>query len=478
MQAADHGAEPADAAERNSEILQREAGLQRNLTPRQLSMIALGGAIGTGLFLGSAISVQLAGPAVVLSYVAGAGIALCLMWALGEMTVAHPVAGSFGVHAEMYVHAWAGFATRYSYWLAQVIATGSEVVAASIYCKLWFPSVPSWMWIAGFSAALIYVNARSVASFGQFEYWFSIIKVLTITVFLVLGTALLLGVGFPRSGMANYTAQGGFLPHGWRGVGLGVAMAVFSFLGLEIVAVTSGEAKDPATALPRALRWTLGRLGLFYVGGLAVVVGIVPWNKVGLGESPFVRVFESVGIPGAATVMNFVVLTAALSSVNCNLYLMARMLFSLSRGGYAPAGLGRLSKRGTPVAALLVSSAGMVAALFMDHWFPASAYVYMLGSAFLGGIFVWQMIFVTHLVFRRRASRWSTPPLRFAPRGPWSSILGLTALTTVLISTWWVPGLRITLLAGVPWLAFISLCYLGWRKTQTAKSANGASHVG
>jgi L-asparagine transporter-like permease len=153
--------------------------------------------------------------------------------------------------------------------------------------------------------------------------------------------------------------------------------------------VTSGEAKDPTTALPKALRWTLARMGLFYVGGLAVVVGIVPWNEVGLGESPFVRVFETVGIPAAAGVMNFVVLTAALSSVNCNLYLMARMLFSLSRGGYAPASLGRLSKRGTPVAALLVSSAGMFAALFVDHWFHAKAYVYMLGSAFLGGIFVW-----------------------------------------------------------------------------------------
>jgi amino acid transporter, AAT family len=439
-------------------------------------MIAIGGAIGTGLFLGSAISVKLAGPAVILSYMAAGAIALCLMWALGEMTVAHPVAGSFGVYAEMYVHPWAGFAMRYSYWLAQVIATGSEVVAASIYCKYWFPNVPSWLWIAGFSAALIYVNARSVASFGEFEYWFAMIKVLTITGFLILGTALLLGIGFPRIGPANYTAHGGFLPNGWQGVGLGVAMAIFSFLGIEIVAVTSGEAKDPTTALPKALRWTLARMGLFYVGGLAIVIGIVPWSEVGLGESPFVRVFESVGIPAAASVMNFVVLTAALSSVNCNLYLMARMLFSLSRGGYAPRALGRLSQRGTPVTALLVSSAGMVAALFIDHFFHERAYVYMLGSAFLGGIFVWQMIFVTHLVFRRRSSKGPNPLIRIAPRGPWSSVLGLIALTAVLISTWWVPGLRITLEAGVPWLVLISLCYLVWRKAHSPKISPGVSH--
>lgn len=467
----------AEAAPRNADpnaIAEREAGLQRNLTPRQLSMIAIGGAIGTGLFLGSAISVKLAGPGVILSYTGGGAIALCLMWALGEMTVAHPVAGSFGVHAEMYLHPWAGFAMRYSYWLAQVIATGSEVVAASIYCKLWFPNAPAWLWIAGFSAGLVYVNGRSVGNFGLFEYWFSMIKVATITLFLVLGASMLLGVGFPRLGGANYTANGGFLPNGWRGVGLGVAMAIFSFLGLEIVAVTSGEAKDPTTALPRALRWTLGRLGLFYVGGLAIVVGIVPWNQVKLKESPFVLVFERVGIEGAAGVMNFVVLTAALSSVNCNLYLLSRMLFSLARGGYAPTMLGRLSKRGTPVVALLVSSAGMVAAMFMDHWFHETAYLYMLGSAFMGGIFVWQMIFVTHLAFRRYHERQAQPLVRFAPRGPWSSLFGLTALTVVLISTWWVPGLRITLIAGVPWLVLITVWYFVWRRVRSRRPLIGA----
>jgi AAT family amino acid transporter len=455
-----------------SAILERESGLHRNLTPRQLSMIAVGGAIGTGLFLGSALSVKLAGPGVILSYTAAAAIALTLMWALGEMAIAHPVAGSFGVYAEMYVHPWAGFAMRYSYWLGQVIAIGSEMVAASIYCKHWFPGVPSWIWIAGFSAALIWVNASSVSNFGTFEYWFAMLKVVTIVAFLILGTALLLGIGFPRIGGANYTAHGGFLPNGWTGVGLGVAMAVFSYLGIEIVAVTSGEAKDPARALPRAMRWTFARLGIFYIGGLAVVVGVVPWTEVGLGESPFVRVFESTGIPAAAAVMNFVVLTAALSSVNCNLYLTARMLFSLARGGYAPAALGRLSKRGAPVTALLASSIGMVAALFLERRYSGTAYVYMLGSAFFGGIFVWLMIFVTHILFRRRTARSGQAIARFGPRGPWSSLFGAVALAGVLVSTWWVPGLRITVTAGLPWLLFITLCYAVWRRTHRAPRAS------
>jgi len=452
-------------------IVSRETGLHRNLTARQLSMIAVGGAIGTGLFLGSAISVRVAGPGVILSYAFAAAIALALMWALGEMTLVHPVAGSFGVYAEMYLHPWAGFAMRYSYWLGQVIAIGSEMVAASIYCKHWFPGLPSWIWIAGFSIALVWVNATSVSNFGVFEYWFAMLKVATITVFLILGAALIFGLGFPRLGMINYISIGGFLPNGWTGVGLGVAMAVFSYLGVEIVAVTSGEAQDPVKALPRALRWTVARLVLFYIGGLAVVVGVMPWKSVGLGESPFVRVFESAHIPAAAEVMNFVVLTAALSSVNCNLYLTARMLFSLSRGGYAPEALGRLNRRGVPLAALLASSVGMLAAVFVEHRFQGSAYVYMLGAAFFGGIFVWLMIFVTHLAFRARATQSTQMMVRFAPRGPWSSLFGLVALSAVLVSTWWVPGLRITLTAGVPWLLLITLIYLIWSRAAQKRSS-------
>src|SRR6266852_7820169 len=434
-------------------ILDREAGLRRNLTPRQLSMIALGGAIGTGLFLGSAVSVRLAGPGVNLSYAVGAAIALALMWALAEMALAHPVAGSFGVYAEVYLHPWAGFVMRYSYWLGQVVAIGSEVVAAAIYCRYWFPGVPAWVWIAAFSAALVYVNARSVASFGWFEYWFALIKVVTIVLFLILGAALLLGIGFKSLGAANYTAHGGFLPHGWLGVGLGIAMAIFSYLGIEIIAVTAGEAEHPETTVPRALRRTLLRLALFYIGGVA-----------GLVQSPFVHVFQTVGIPAAAAVMNFVVLTAALSSVNCNLYLTARMIFSLARGGYAPAALGRLSRQGTPVAALAVSSGGMVAALLLDLRYRETAYLYMLGAAFFGGLFVWMMIFVTHLAFRRhyRGAVNGFAPVRFAPRGPWSSLGGLFALAAVLVSTWWIPGMRISLVASLPWLLFISLCYLLW----------------
>ncbi|HKW87712.1 MAG TPA: amino acid permease [Candidatus Acidoferrales bacterium] len=441
--------------------LAREGGLRRQLHSRQISMLAIGGAIGTGFFLGSAVSIQLAGPAVMLSYAGGSLIALALMWALGEMTVAHPVAGSFGVFAELYLHPWAGFAVRYSYWLGQAIAIGSEVIAASIYCRLWFPRIPGWIWIVAFSVALVYVNARAVGNFGLFEYWFAFIKVATICVFLVLGAALLLGIGFPRIGAANYTAHGGFLPHGWGGAALGVAMAVFSFIGIEVVAVASGETAQPEVAIPRALRWTLARLALFYVGGMAILVGVMPWTQLGLSESPFVRVFQNVGIPYTAGIMNFVVLTAALSSMNCNLYLDTRMLFSLARGGYAPRSLGNLNAHGAPLPALLISSVGMAIALVLELRFKDTAFLYMLGMAFFCGLFAWILIFLTHLFFRRHYTRkpGTALPARFAPRSAWTSVAGLLALVGVLISTWWIPGMRITITAGLPWLGFITVCY-------------------
>jgi L-asparagine transporter-like permease len=389
------------------------------------------------------------------------------MWALAEMGAEHPAAGSFGLYAEMYVHPWAGFAVRYTYWLCLVFIIGSEVVAAGIYCKYWFPGIPAWLWIAGFSAALLYINTISIESFGTFEYWFAMIKVVTIVAFLILGAALLFGVGFPRIGTVNYTAHGGFFPHGWSGVGLGVTMAIFSFLGLEIVGATAGEAADPKTAVPRALRRTLFFLVLFYLGGLAIVVGIVPWNQLGLGESPFVRVFQTVGIPAAGNVMNFVVLTAALSSAMCNLYFTARLLFSLARGGYAPATLGKLNKKGMPLTAVLASGIGMVVALFISHFFPDTAFVFMIGVAFFGGPFIWIMVLVTHLAFRRANARAGKKILRLAPPGPWSSLFGLTALIGVLISTWWVPDFHITMLAGGPWLLFVTVCYLIWARVNS-----------
>jgi amino acid transporter, AAT family len=449
-----------------AQLEKRESGLKSKLSPRQVAMIGLGCTIGTGLFLGSAISVKLAGPAVILSFAAGALIALTVMWALAEMAVEHPAPGSFGLYAEMYLHPWAGFAVRYTYWLCLVMVVGSEVVAAAIYCAFWFAHVPAPVWIAIFSVGLVLINTLSIEDFGSIEYWFAMIKVVTILAFLVLGAMLLFGIGFPRIGTANFTTHGGFMPNGWRGVGLGVVMAIFSYLGLEIVGTTAGEAADPKKAVPRALRRTLGWLAVFYLGGLALVVGIVPWTEIGLGQSPFVRVFARIGIPAAGHVMNFVVLSAALSSALANLYFCARLLFSLARGGFAPPVLGKLNKRGMPVTAVLASSVGLVVALVLSKIFQETAFVFLIGVAFFGGPFIWLMTLATHVAFRLRVAKENRAIVKFTPLGIWSSFAGIVALVAVLISTWWIPDFHVALLAGPPWLAFLTVCYFIWRKFQ------------
>jgi L-asparagine transporter-like permease len=439
--------------------------LSRQLSSGQLSMIAIGGAIGTGLFLGSSLAVHTAGPGVILSYAIGAGITLLLMGALSEMAVAHPTAGSFGVYAELYWNRWAGFTVRYTYWAAQVIAIGGEATAIAIYCQWWFPNTPKWMWILGFSCALLYINARSVGSFGSFEYWFSMIKVVAIVLFIVFGLALLGGATpRPAIGFANFTAHGGFLATGWRGVWMAMVFVIFSYLGTEVVAVTSGEAKDPQTAVPRAMRTMVGRLILFYMGAIVVLISIVPWNQIQPGSdvtaSPFVKVFQLIGVPAAGHIVNFVVITAAASSMNCNLYLVSRMMFSLARGGYAPASFGSVSRRGTPVPALLVSAAGLGLATLIALWYPDGAFVYLFGISLFGGLFAWLVIFVTHLFFRAKWEAAGHPRLPVRMIGyPYTSLAGAASMVAILATTWWVEGMRVTLIAGLPWLGALTAAY-------------------
>lgn len=465
-------ASAARAGAQNNFLATQEAGLARQLSTRQMTMIAIGGAIGTGLFLGSGLAVREAGPSVIVTYALGACVALLLVGALAEMAVAHPAAGSFGVYAELYLSRWAGFAVRYTYWAAQSIAIGGEATAVGIYCGWWWPQVPQWVWIVGFSAALLYVNARSVGAFGEFEYWFALVKVLAILMFIAFGAWLLAGMGGTGPGRgSHFTSDGGFFPLGMAGVWRALCFVIFSYIGSEIVAVTAGEARDPATAVPRAMRSMLGRLTLFYVGAIAVLVGVVPWNRIGAGggsitASPFVTVFQWVGFPAATHAMNFVVVTAALSSMNTNLYLATRMIFSLARGGYAPAALGRVNAQGAPVPALLLTAAGLAVATVVNVISPHRAYVLLFGVALFGGLFVWLMVFLTHLRFRsiwehREGARLPVRMLGY----PYSSLAGAVVLLAILVTTWWVPGMRPTLVAGLPWLGLVTVAYWLWARS-------------
>jgi AAT family amino acid transporter len=447
-------------------LVDREGGLHHGLSRAQITMIGLGGAIGTGLFMGSGIAIGYAGPAVLISYLIAAVVAVIMVFSLSEMAVVHPTAGSFGTYAEMYLCPWAGFLVRYTYWMAQVIAIGGEAVAGGVYMTYWFPGSPVWIWSVGFALALIYVNSRSVTNFGSFEYWFALIKVVAIIVFIILGITHIFGLVGEPVGLHNLTGlEGGFMPHGFGGVWMAVIMAIFSFYGIEVIAVTSGEAKDPVSAIPAALRTMALRLFLFYVLALSVMVTFIPWTEIGahvVTESPFVRLFRNVGIAYAAGIMNFVVLTAALSSMNTNIYLTSRMLFSLSRGSYAPALLGKLGANGTPIAATIVSGGCILVAASISKLTP-NAYNYLFGIALFGGLSVWMIILLSHLRFRQR-HRDLHLPVR-TPLYPYAQILGIILLTAILVTMgldteFW----NISWIVGIPWMILVSIAYLVWKR--------------
>jgi amino acid transporter, AAT family len=459
--------EPAGAALADGKLAATEAeGLHRRLSRRQLTMMAIGGAIGVGLFLGSSVTIRLAGPGVIVSYLLGAGIALIMSYVLTEMAVVHPVAGAFGVYAERYLNPWAGFSVRATYAVAEIIAIGAEVTAAGIYIAYWYPDVPQWVWVVLVSAALVALNAMQVNRLGEFEYWFAMIKVAAIVAFIVVGLALIFGIGSRHAiGLANLTQHGGFLPAGWKGVWLSLTITVTSYMGVEIIAVTAGEARQPQVTIPHAMRHIVYRLIAFYVLAIAIMVTMVPWNQSSgsstLSGSPFVTAFAAAHIPYAAAVMNFVVLTAALSSVNTNLYLSTRMLFSLGRGGYAPAWMAKVSSNGVPHRALAASTAGIVAAILLAIRNPKNAFLMLYGAAVAGMLFVWLVILCTHLRFRRTITRQrlSSLPMRL-PAHPAFTVLGILLLSAIAVTTFWVEGLEWSVPAFCVFLALISLSYL------------------
>lgn len=453
-----------DQSQAFEQIITREQGLRRSLSSRQMSMLAIGGAIGTGLFLGSGFAISFAGPAVLLSYAIGAVIALLLVACLAEMTVAHPTSGSFGAFAEHYVSPWSGFVIRYAYWAANVLVIGTEVTAVALYMQYWFPTSPAWMWITVFSAALIAANALSVHVFGTIEYWFSTIKVLAIIVFIATGAWMVFAAPVDSPiGFANYIQHGGFLPKGWSGMWLAVIVALFSYLSIEMIAVAAGEAQDPERAITQAFRSALLRLVIFYVLTLILVLAIVPWNQAGQGKSSFVVAMEAAHIPGAGGVINFVILIAALSAMNSQLYTATRMMFSLSRAGFAPQALGKLNQQDVPLRALLLSSLGIAVAAAMSVLYPQSSFVYMMAISMFGAMFAWLMIFVTHWCFRRKWIAQGGHDLPFKMWGfPWLTLLGAVLMLALMLTTAFTQEFFLTLATGLPFLMILTAVYWLW----------------
>jgi L-asparagine transporter-like permease len=448
-----------------------DEGLQRRLTSRQVTMIAIGGAIGVGLFLGSTVTINLAGPGVIVTYIVGAVIALIMAYALAEMAVVHPEAGAFGVYADRYLSPLLGFLVRATYAFIQILAIGAEVTAAAIYFGFWFPDAPRWLWVVVVSAGLVGINTSNVGRFGEFEYWFAIIKVVAIVAFIATGLALVAGIGpLPAMGISNLTSgAGGFLPHGWTGVWLALTLVITSYMGVEVVAVAAGEAERPEQSIPRAMRTMVGRLIVFYVLAISIMLMMTPWQRIGesggsVTGSPFVRTFTAIGIPYAAGAMNLVVITAALSSANSNLYLTTRMLFSLSRDGYAPRSLSSVTAAGVPLRAVGVASAGMIAAILLAIYAPAQAFLALYGTAVAGMLFIWIVILFTYVQFRRTAPRAVLERLPLTlPSHELAAAAGIVALLAIAVTTFFVDGLRYSIPLFLPFLLIMSAAYLKTR---------------
>jgi AAT family amino acid transporter len=436
----------------------QEQGLRHQLGAGQMAMVAVGGSIGTGLLLGSAAALEIAGPGVILSFVLAASISFTVSMALGELASMHPAAGSFGVYGDLYLNHWAGFIARAGYWAAISISIGAELVASATYLAYWFPSVPALFWVLIFSVLLLLINLRSVGNYARFEYWFAMIKVATIVAFIVLGAGLLLsGRVAPQ-----YTTEGGFFPKGPLAPLLAMGFAIYTFGGVEFVAITTGESRSPKE-IPRAIKLTFAILTSVYLGAIIVLVGVMPWNRAGVTESPFVTVFRHAHIPAASHIMTFVILTAALSGANAALYAASRVLFSLARTGWAPAVLGRLNAAGSPRLALLASSYGIVVALVLEKWAPKDAFVSILGAALVGMLLSWLVSLAAHIKFRQRlsASQIAALPMR-SPLGAWGSGLGFVLIIAAFLETGWHSHL--TLISGAVYMVVLTAAYFLLRK--------------
>ncbi|HZX38399.1 MAG TPA: amino acid permease [Streptomyces sp.] len=380
-------------------------GLQAGLKNRHLSMIAIGGVIGAGLFVGSSSGIAAAGPAILLSYALVGALVVFVMRMLGEMAAANPTSGSFSAYADRALGRWAGFSIGWLYWFFWVVVLAVEATAGAKILESWIPMVPQWGWALIVMVVLTATNLVSVSSYGEFEFWFAGIKVVAISAFVLIGVlavfGLLPGSDNPGAGFAHLTDAGGFMPNGAGAILTGVLMVVFSFMGSEIVTLAAGESEDPQRAVTKATNSVIWRIGVFYLGSIFVVLTLLPWNdKSILDKGSYVAALDSIGIAHAGQIMNVIVLTAVLSCLNSGLYTASRMAFSLGQRGDAPKAFARTNSRGVPKAAILGSVVFGFVAVFFNYKWPDTVFAFLLNSSGAVALFVWLVICVTQLRMR------------------------------------------------------------------------------
>jgi amino acid transporter, AAT family len=440
-----------------------QAALTRGLSHRHIQLMALGGTIGVGLFLGSARAIQIAGPSLLLSYALGGVIVFLIMRALGELALYKPLAGSFSTYAHEFIGPWAGFVTGWTYWFMWVVTGMAEITAAGLYVKFWFPQVPQWVPAFLSLFCIFAINLIAVKLFGEIEFWFALIKIVTILALIVIGFVMMMtGIGNHGEpvGFSNLWVHQGFFPHGIGGTLFALQMVMYSFLGIELIGLTAEEARDPEKTLPSAINKTSWRILIFYIGALTIIMALYPWTELDGKTSPFVLTFERIGIPIAAGIINFVVLTATLSSANSGIFSIGRMLFTLARTQQAPASLSKVSKRKVPARAITVSSIALFAGVMLNYLIPEHAFVYITSVATIGALWTWGIIVYVHLQYRKAVKKAGSPLSHFhMPGSPWTNWLVLLFLGVVLVLLGFTKDTRIALYVGPIWFAILAISY-------------------
>lgn len=442
-------------------------GLRRGLTARHIQFMALGSAIGTGLFYGSSAAIQTAGPAVLIAYMIGGAVIFLVMRALGEMAVRHPVAGSFGQYASRYVGPFAGFLTGWTYTFEMFVVALADVTAFGVYMGFWFPEVERWVWILAVVFVIAAVNLASVKVFGELEFWFALIKIVAIVAMIAGGIAIIVfGFSNPtghETGVSNLFAEGGFAPHGLWGLLASLTIVMFAFGGTEVIGITAGEAENPKKILPRAINSVPVRILLFYVLALAVIMMIQPWHTIDGEASPFVSIFSGLGLEGAANVLNLVVITAALSAINADIFAAGRMLHGLAEQGQAPRAFARTTKSGVPFLTVLAMVCALLLGVLLNIWFHDQIFFLIAALATFATVVVWLMILISHARMKAEIRRRNSPPSEFpAPLWPVGSYLAMGVIALVIVLIGVIPDTRAALVVGAVWIVLLTVVYLGF----------------
>ncbi|MGF6092648.1 amino acid permease [Pseudomonas sp. 18173] len=452
-------------------------GLKRGLSARHIRFMALGSAIGTGLFYGSASAIQMAGPAVLLAYLIGGAAVFMVMRALGEMAVHNPVAGSFGQYASTYLGPMAGFILGWTYAFEMVIVGMADVTAFGIYMGFWFPEVSRWIWVLGIVSVVGGLNLCNVKVFGEMEFWLSLLKVGAIVAMILGGFGIMLfGIssapGTQATDISNLWTQGGFMPNGVGGLIASFAVVMFAFGGIEIIGVTAGEAKDPQHVLPRAINAVPLRILLFYVLTMLVLMSIFPWQQIGSQGSPFVQIFDNLGISSAATILNIVVISAAVSAINSDIFGAGRMMYGLAQQGHAPKGFARLSRNGVPWLTVVVMSCALLLGVLLNYLIPENVFLLIASIATFATVWVWLMILFTQVAMRRSMSAEQVAQLKFpVPFWPYAPMAAIAFMLFVFGVLGYFPDTQAALIVGVVWIVLLVLAYLTWVKPAAGQAA-------